>query len=182
MFENQSVLIRQFFLTEFLFAKLRLIMQRTNDTLGNIRTRRHFHHADIMHIAPLGVLASEIEIPAIEEFVAPYLAGYHLTEMVHRLFLVIRVEVAFPFFRHQTFVRKEMSIELVDISFADDIAHHIASGSLDGLFHHFSRKVGFCHAFTHTPHHDDVIDKHDEKSGRNQHKQHRGDELERPSS
>ena len=181
MLKDLAVLIRQFFLPDFLLAQLRLVAQCADDTLGGVRTRCHFHHAHIVHIAPLGLFAIEVEVPAIEELVARYLARHHPAKMPQRLLQVIGMHMAFPFFRRHYSVGEDMSVELVDISFANHKAHHIAGADLHRLFHHLTRKRGFCHALAHTSHHQAVLDEHAQKGQRHQHTNQRGDELKCPS-
>ena len=74
-----------------------------------------------------------------------------------------------------------MSIELLDVFLANNEAYYIVVTNLHGLLHHVSREVGISQIFLHAPHHDTVLDKHDqERQGDNQ--QHHGrQELERPN-
>ena len=163
MFKDLTVLIRQLPLPEFLLSEFGLVTQRTDDTLGNVRARRHFHHADIVHIAPQGLVAVEVEIPTIEKLVATHLARYDPTKTADHLFTFVRMKVCLPFIECYAFVWKDMTIELINELVADNKAHHITVTDLDSLLHHLTRKVDIRQAFAHTPCHQAVLDEHGQK-------------------
>ena len=169
MFKDLLVFIRQFFLPEFLFTQFCLIAQRTDDTLRNIRARLKFHDTDIVHIAPQGLLAVEIEVPAVEEFVAHDLTCNHPTKATDHFFTFIRMKVCFPFFGAHDSLREDIAIELLDISVANGKAYHIAGTDLHSLFHHLAREISLVQAFTHTPYYNAVLDEHSQKGQRYQH-------------
>ena len=115
VFKHQAIAVCQFHRLSLLLTNLRFVGQRTDNADRFGITLLILCHADVMQIAPVGLIAGKVEIPTVAELCRLQLAVHQFVQQCQRTWQVVRVNVAFPVIVGDAIALQHVTIEILGI-------------------------------------------------------------------